>query len=91
MSPKLKKSMENPQLLCWVFFHVCSRLPTSFKFNLFSKNSFRNIFRVSDGMDPDLVPNCFQRLSAGTKAADRKERVNSLIWVKVFRIIPEFP
>ena len=39
----------------------------------FSKNSFRNIFRVSNGLDPDqdrhnvgpdLGPNCLQRLSA---------------------------
>ena len=36
---------------------------------MFSKNSFRNTFRVSSGLDPyghsvdpDLGPNCFQRL-----------------------------
>ena len=42
----------------------------------FSKNSFRNTIRVSNGLDPDkdrravgpdLGPNCLQRLSADDK------------------------
>ena len=44
-----------------------------FSKSTFSKNSLRNTFRVSGSLDPDqaehfvgpdLVPNCFQRLSA---------------------------
>ena len=31
-------------------------------------NSFRNIIRVSDGLDPDQDPNCLQRLSAENKS-----------------------
>ena len=41
----------------------------------FSKNSFRNTIRVSNGLDPDqdivgpdLGPNCLQRLSADDKS-----------------------
>ena len=43
----------------------------------FSKNSFRNTFRVSNGLDPDqdlhsvspdLGPNCLQRFTADDKS-----------------------
>ena len=40
----------------------------------FSKNSFRNTIRVSNGLDPDqdrrsdLGPNCLQRLKADDKS-----------------------
>ena len=45
--------------------------------SIFSENSFRNTFRVSNGCDPDqnrdsvgpdLGPNCLQRLSADDKS-----------------------
>ena len=48
-----------------------------FKINLFSKNSFRTAFRVSNGLDPDqdrhyvgpdLGPKCLQRISADDKS-----------------------
>ena len=50
---------------------------TFFKMNFFFKDSFRNIIRVSDNLDPDqdqqivgpdLGPNCLQRLSADGKS-----------------------
>ena len=61
-------------LLQIIFFE-----PNSFMymFNVFSKNSFRNTIRVSNGCDPDqerhsvgpdLDPNCLQRLSADDKS-----------------------
>ena len=42
------------------FFVVC----WLFSKSTFSKNSFRNTIRVSNSLDPDLGPNCLQRLSA---------------------------
>ena len=48
-----------------------------FKIKTFSKNSFRNTIRVSNGLDPDqdqhsvepdLEPNCLQKLSADEKS-----------------------
>ena len=54
---------------------------------MFSKFSFKNTTRVSNGLDPDqdrhsvgpdLVPNCLQRLSADDKVATSKERVKTL-------------
>ena len=38
-----------------LFFHI--------KINLF-KNSFRNTIRVSNSLDPDMVPNCLHKISA---------------------------
>ena len=55
---------------------LCSHLLTFFKI-IFSKNSFRNTIRMSNGLDPDqdqhsvssdLDPNCLQRLSADNKS-----------------------
>ena len=51
-----------------LFFHVCWHFWKLF----FSKNSFRNTIRVSNGLDseqdrhvgPNLSPNCLQRISA---------------------------
>ena len=64
------------------FSCFCCHLLTFFQIN-FSKNSFRNIIRVSDGLDPDqdccslgpdLGPNCLQRLSQQiTKVTASKE------------------
>ena len=54
------------------FFPLFCRLLNLFKVN-FSKNYFRNMIRVSNSLDPDLAshsvqpdlgPNCLQRLSA---------------------------
>ena len=54
----------------------CCGEVTFFKL-IFSKDSFRNIIRVSNGLDPDqnwqsvgpdLGPNCLQRLSADDKS-----------------------
>ena len=59
------------------FSCLCCRLLTFFKIN-FSKKKFRNIIRVSNGLDPDqdrhsvgpdLGPNCLQRLSADDKSS----------------------
>ena len=57
---------------CWEILNAFCRLLIFFKIN-FLKNSFRNIIRVSNTLDPDqarqnvgpdLGPNCLQRLSA---------------------------
>ena len=54
--------------------------------NSFSKSSFRNTIKVSNGLVqdqdqqnvcPDLDPNCLQRLSEDVKVAASKETVNS--------------
>ena len=55
------------------FLCLCCRLPTFFSILTFSKNSFRNTIRMSNGLDqdqdqcsvhPDLGTNCLLRLSA---------------------------
>ena len=65
------------------------RLLTFFKIT-FSKTSFKNTIRVSNGLDPDqdrnfvgpnLGTNCLQRLSADKKVAASKERVKMSILV----------
>ena len=38
----------------------------------FSKNSFRNTTKVLNCLDPDLVPNCLQMLSADGKSCRYK-------------------
>ena len=42
----------------------------TFSFDTFSRNCFRNTIRVSNCFDPDLGPNCLQRLviSRGQKS-----------------------
>ena len=66
------------------FSCFCCCLLTFFKIT-FSKNSFKNIIRVSNGLDPDqdryyvspdLDPNCLQSYQQMTKVAASKERVN---------------
>ena len=52
-----------------------------FSTSTFSKNSFRNTIRVSNGLDPDqdqpdLGPNCLQKLSADdTKVTTTRKRI----------------
>ena len=70
--------------LCIVGNFSCF-LSADFFFKLtFSKNSFRNTIRVSNGFDtdqdrhsvgPDLGPNCLERLSADDKNCPSKEIV----------------
>ena len=71
------------------FFEVINSLPLGnfsrfftsadfFQILFFSKNSFMNMIRVSNSLDPghvrpDLGPNCLQKLSAGD------EELNSII------------
>ena len=59
-----------------------------FQNQLFSKNSFRNTIRVSNGLDPDqhrhsvgpdLDPNCLQRLSADDTSRQRVKALVSLL------------
>ena len=61
-------------ILCMLGNFACYLLSAAFFFKLFFlENSFRNIIRVSNSLDPDqdrhsvvpdLGPNCLQRLSA---------------------------
>ena len=65
---------------CWVSFHALVVVCRLFSKLTFSKNSFGNTIKVSNGLDPDqdrhsvcpdLGPNCLRRLSV----AASKERV----------------
>ena len=56
-----------------------------------SKNSFKNTFRASNGLDPDqdrqsvgpdLGPNCLQRLSADDTAKELKSTQTWVIFIK---------
>ena len=82
-NPILMFDMSNVQhdplenFACWVFFHAfvfC--LLTFFKINFFSKYSFKNAFSVSHSSDPDLDPNCLQRLSADNTSMQRAKATN---------------
>ena len=62
---------------CWVSFHAFVVVCCLFSELLFLKNSLRNTFRVSNGLDPDqdrhfISPdmgiNCLQRLSTDDKS-----------------------
>ena len=63
----------------------------------FSKNSFTNSIRVSNGLDPyqdrcsvgpDLVPNCLQRLPADDTC---RQRVNSFLnWYSNLMVISSY-
>ena len=62
-------------------------LPIFFKISTFKK-SFRNIIKVSNGLDsdqdrhsvgPDLRPNCLQRLSADDKSLQLKDELLTCI------------
>ena len=66
----------NWPLACWVFFPAFV-IGWLFSKSTFSKNSFKNTIRVSNGWDsdqdrhfvgPDLGPNYLQRLSANDKS-----------------------
>ena len=70
-------------------FHAFLSSADFFKIT-FSKTSFKNTIRVSNGLDPDqdrrfvgpdLGTNCLQRLSADKKVAASKERVKISILV----------
>ena len=73
-------------LACWVIFHASCRL-LKFSKLTFSKNSFRNTIRVSNGLEsdqdshsvgPDLGPNCLQFLSADDKLPLARKDLNCL-------------
>ena len=62
---------------CLEIFHVFVVICRLFSELTFSKNSFRNTFRVSNSLNPDqdrhsvgpdLDPNCLQRLSVDGKS-----------------------
>ena len=65
---------------CWVIFHafviVCLLF---FKINFFEKNLSGTLSsRVSNSLDPDLDPNCLQRLSTDDKVTAGKLRFKSM-------------
>ena len=73
-----------------------------FQNQLFSKHSFRNTIRVSNGLDPDqgrrfvgpcLGPNCLQRLSADDTSGQRVNAMAHFIDTKSILVIvrPAFP
>ena len=61
-------------VFCCHLLTVFSKLVVVF----FSKNSFRNTIRVSNGLDP----NCLQVYQQTTKVTTGKERVNNEIFLK---------
>ena len=74
-------------LACWVIVHAYVVICLFSKLH-FSKSSFSNAIRVSNGLDPDqdrrfvspdLGPNCLQRLSADAKVAASKERAKCVL------------
>ena len=75
------------------FSCFCCPLQTVFKLT-FSKHSFRNSIRVSNGLDPDLEqhsvspnldPNCLQRLSVSTsKERDQPRAIFKLVYLSYF-------
>ena len=80
----LDKSAWEFDSACWVIFHALVVICRLFSKFTFSRSSFRNTTRVSNGLDPDqdrhcvgldLGPNCLQGYQQTTKVAASKVRV----------------